>query len=147
MKNIFMKKILLILITGSLLISSCKKYLDINSDPDTPQNPDPTSVMLAMYPAAADAVQFDGMWLGAYSQMFHARSSTTALTDALTDFHLQIFNRYGQLVFETTDKNKGWDGTVNNAPAVNGNYVYILQYKETGIAGQQVVRGSCLLIK
>ncbi len=68
-------------------------------------------------------------------------------TDALTDFHLQIFNRYGQLVFETTDKNKGWDGTVNNKPVVNGNYVYILQYKETGIAGQQVVRGSCLLIK
>ena len=89
-----MKKILLILITGSLLISSCKKYLDINSDPDTPQNPDPTSVMLAMYPAAADAVQFDGMWLGAYSQMFHARSSTTALTDALTDFDRHGYNSF-----------------------------------------------------
>jgi gliding motility-associated-like protein len=68
-------------------------------------------------------------------------------TDALTDFHLQIFNRYGQLIFETSDKNKGWDGTVNNKPAVNGNYVYLLQFKEILSAQLQVQRGSCLLIR
>lgn len=88
-----MKKILLILLSGSLLISSCKKYLDINSDPDTPQQPDPTSVMLAMYPAAADAVQFDGMWLGGYTQMFHARSVGTTI-DALNDFDKHGYNSF-----------------------------------------------------
>ena len=85
-----MKKIFLILLASSFLVSSCKKYLDINSDPDTPQHPDPTSIMLAMYPAAADAVQFDGMWLGGYTQMFHARTTT----DALNDFDKHGYNSF-----------------------------------------------------
>jgi gliding motility-associated-like protein len=33
-------------------------------------------------------------------------------TDLLTQFNLKIFNRYGQIVFETNDKSKGWDGRV-----------------------------------
>ncbi len=30
-----------------------------------------------------------------------------------TDLNLMIFNRYGELVFQTNDISKGWDGTVN----------------------------------
>ena len=38
--------------------------------------------------------------------------------DNVTQFHLQVFNRYGQIIFETKDKNKGWDGTFRNPPAL-----------------------------
>ncbi len=68
-------------------------------------------------------------------------------TDMLTEFHLQIFNRYGQIVFDTQDKNKGWNGSFNNKPAVNGNYVYLLQYKESGSTEIRIVKGNCLLIR
>ena len=62
-------------------------------------------------------------------------------TELITGFHLQIFNRSGKLIFETTDKNKGWDSTVHNQPSDNGNYVYLLQYKESTAVQMQIVRG------
>jgi gliding motility-associated-like protein len=43
---------------------------------------------------------------------------------------LQIFNRWGKLVFETTDPDKGWDGTINGVPQPAGVYVYQLQAKD-----------------
>lgn len=48
-------------------------------------------------------------------------------------YHLIIFNRWGQIVFETQDANKGWDGRDrkgNMAPI--GTYTWVLQYRETG---------------
>lgn len=68
-------------------------------------------------------------------------------TELIAEFHLRIFNRYGQLIFETTDKNKGWDGSIKNQPVETGNYVYLLEYKESASAKKQMVRGSCLLIR
>jgi len=68
-------------------------------------------------------------------------------TESITEFHLQVFNRYGQLIFETTDKNKGWDGSIKNQPVQSGNYVYLLEYKQSAYVKKQMVRGSCLLIR
>ncbi|MBQ7280779.1 MAG: gliding motility-associated C-terminal domain-containing protein [Bacteroidales bacterium] len=39
-----------------------------------------------------------------------------------------IFNRFGQMVFQTTDKYEGWDGTHNGTPCQQGVYVYIVRY-------------------
>ena len=36
----------------------------------------------------------------------------------------RIFNRWGQLVFETTNIDEGWDGTFNGQPQPIGVYVY-----------------------
>ena len=36
----------------------------------------------------------------------------------------RIFNRWGQLVFETTNIDEGWDGTFNGQPQPIGAYVY-----------------------
>ncbi len=46
----------------------------------------------------------------------------------LSDFQMQIFNRWGQLIFETNDQNKGWDGTYNNSMAQIGSYVWKISY-------------------
>lgn len=39
-------------------------------------------------------------------------------------YTLQIFNRWGQKVFETTDPNQGWDGTFKGEPSTQGTYIY-----------------------
>lgn len=41
----------------------------------------------------------------------------------------QIFNRWGQKVFETTDQSVGWDGTFNGEDLNSGVYVYRLEGK------------------
>jgi len=55
-------------------------------------------------------------------------------------FSLKIYNRWGQLVFETTDLNKGWDGTFKGQPQRIETYAYVLtatfldgsHYQKTG---------------
>jgi gliding motility-associated-like protein len=38
--------------------------------------------------------------------------------------HFRIFNRWGQVVFETTNIDEGWDGTFNGVPQNIGVYIY-----------------------
>jgi gliding motility-associated-like protein len=35
-----------------------------------------------------------------------------------------VFNRWGQIMFRTSDVSKGWDGQFQNHPAPTGTYVY-----------------------
>ncbi|HEX6915169.1 MAG TPA: SusD/RagB family nutrient-binding outer membrane lipoprotein, partial [Chitinophagaceae bacterium] len=55
---------------ATLLISStgCKKFLDVNSDPDTPQEPSVSSVFPAMLAGIPRGVQYDSRYLGKYIQ-------------------------------------------------------------------------------
>jgi gliding motility-associated-like protein len=45
-------------------------------------------------------------------------------------YSLQIFNRWGELIFETNNPSVGWDGTMNNGAikAQDGTYVWNLQF-------------------
>jgi gliding motility-associated-like protein len=63
------------------------------------------------------------------------------------DFHLEIYNRWGELIFESYNYVEYWDGTYNNIPCPTGLYTYKLQfgYKETD--GKQVINGNINLIK
>lgn len=47
----------------------------------------------------------------------------------ISSMDFKIFNRYGQLVFETTDINEGWDGTLNGKELNQGVFVWTLSYK------------------
>jgi hypothetical protein len=42
-----------------------------------------------------------------------------------TDYHVEVFNRWGTKVWETTDENQGWDGSGYE----DNTFVYLLQYK------------------
>lgn len=46
----------------------------------------------------------------------------------ILDIDFKIYNRYGQLIFETTDLTEGWDGTMEGKPASQGVYVWTLEY-------------------
>lgn len=60
-----------------LTFTGCKKYLDINSDPDTPQNPDASSVFPAMLGAIPRGFQFDARYASKYVQNFGAATTGT----------------------------------------------------------------------
>lgn len=60
---------------------------------------------------------------------------------------LNIFNRYGQLIFETKDYNKTWDGTMNGKPLPVGTYYYVLNYFNTGLAIPERFAGSITIIR
>jgi gliding motility-associated-like protein len=42
---------------------------------------------------------------------------------------LQIYNRWGEIVFETSDPDKGWDGTRNGRPVQRGIFVYKVTFE------------------
>ena len=49
------------------------------------------------------------------------------LARGLTSFHMMIYNRWGQLLFETTNlMGAGWDGKFNGKDQPEGVYVYIM---------------------
>lgn len=61
-------------------------------------------------------------------------------------FHMTIFDRWGNKVFETSDMDKGWDGTYEGQPSPSGVYVYIAE--ATGPKNQQVIlKGNVTLIR
>ena len=51
-----------------MFFTGCKKYLDINSDPETPQNPDASSVFPAMLGGIPRGLQFDARYSSKYVQ-------------------------------------------------------------------------------
>lgn len=44
------------------------------------------------------------------------------------DFNLKIYNRWGQLVFETNDKKKSWDGSHFDSQVQSDVYFYVINY-------------------
>ncbi len=44
------------------------------------------------------------------------------------DYTFSIYNRWGELLFESTDINAGWDCTFNNVPVQQDVYVYKITY-------------------
>jgi gliding motility-associated-like protein len=58
---------------------------------------------------------------------------------ALKVFDVRVYNRYGQMVFQTRDVNRGWDG--RNQPA--GVYVYFI----TVDGGRRMFRGTITMVR
>lgn len=47
----------------------------------------------------------------------------------LSDYEMNIYNRKGQKIFTTHDKNIGWDGFYKGKPVQQAVYVYIIEFK------------------
>ncbi|HLP19314.1 MAG TPA: gliding motility-associated C-terminal domain-containing protein, partial [Chitinophagales bacterium] len=67
-------------------------------------------------------------------------------SELLADFNMQIYNRWGQKVFESNNQNYGWSGLHNNQPAPLAVYSYVVIGKRMN--GEDVVlRGTVTLIR
>jgi gliding motility-associated-like protein len=56
-----------------------------------------------------------------------------------------IYNRWGKLIFRTTDPSKCWDGTWNGKPQDGGGYIYII--KASTLCGEVTRKGLLTLIR
>jgi gliding motility-associated-like protein len=65
---------------------------------------------------------------------------------AIETMDLKIYNRWGQLVFETTSQEIGWDGTFNGQPQPVEAYGYVLH--ATFIDGsEKLLKGNITLLR
>lgn len=61
-------------------------------------------------------------------------------------YHFQIFNRWGQLVFETEDYTRGWNGTVGGTPQPAATFVWVCQYQFAG-ESPKIEKGTLMIIR
>jgi gliding motility-associated-like protein len=76
------------------------------------------------------------------NEVFEAYPSRDA-----TILSLMIYNRWGNLVFQSTDGKKAWDGSVNGQAVPPDVYVYWLQYRDKRTDKVQILSGDVTLMK
>jgi gliding motility-associated-like protein len=57
-----------------------------------------------------------------------------------------VYNRWGQVLFETSNALEGWDGTINGQPAVEGTYVFRIEITDS-LGANFVKTGTVLLAR
>lgn len=61
-------------------------------------------------------------------------------------YHIRIYNNWGQMVYESNDLTKGWDGKINGTDCPEGTYVYHVEI--TSLTGEKKQKaGSITLIR
>ena len=59
----------------------------------------------------------------------------------------KIYNRWGQVIFQTNDWKKGWDGTYSGSLQPQGSYVWMLQYIHRDTKQKIQKKGSTILVR
>jgi len=69
--------------------------------------------------------------------------------DYVNQYRISIFNRWGQLLFESSDLHLGWDGTYQGEACPAGAYVYRIVYNDFGMGPQEtkVMEGTVVLVR
>jgi len=62
-------------------------------------------------------------------------------------YQLLIFNRWGEVLFESNDAEFGWDGTYGGQICQDGTYIWKIRYKVIGVDKPQEVMGHVNLIR
>ncbi len=61
-------------------------------------------------------------------------------------FEFEIYNRYGQRVFQTNDINVGWDGMHLGSAQQTGTFVWFCRYQLSGET-EKIIRGTSILMR
>jgi len=71
---------------------------------------------------------------------------TPTLNAEILDYELRIYNRVGQLIFQTKDQATGWDGRFKGQQQSSGNYIYQISF--SNMMGKRIeYKGNILLIR
>jgi gliding motility-associated-like protein len=65
----------------------------------------------------------------------------------MSQYTLQIYNRYGTLVYHSEDPETGWDGNCLGIAATPGNYVWQVMYTNSGQSRPTLKKGNVVLIR
>ncbi|GAB5419229.1 MAG: hypothetical protein Crog4KO_25740 [Crocinitomicaceae bacterium] len=63
------------------------------------------------------------------------------------DWNIKIYNRWGQLVYESSDPEAGWDGTFNGRMVQDGTYVWTVEFKTIASDERRTDRGHVNVTK
>jgi gliding motility-associated-like protein len=64
----------------------------------------------------------------------------------LRQARVQVFNRYGGLVYESRDYKNNWNGTYNGRPVADGTYYFVITY--TLINGKpEYMKGNVTILR
>jgi gliding motility-associated-like protein len=69
--------------------------------------------------------------------------------EAINNFALYIYNRWGQEIFFSGDIGQGWDGTVNGKEAPGDVYVWLINYdiEREGRTERIAYKGNVVLLR
>jgi gliding motility-associated-like protein len=45
---------------------------------------------------------------------------------------MEVYDRWGRLIFSSTDLNRGWEGTYRGEDVPNGSYPFLIRYTPEG---------------
>jgi gliding motility-associated-like protein len=60
-----------------------------------------------------------------------------AIGSDVSRFRMNIYNRWGQQVYSSDDRQQGWDGRLNGKPCSSGTYVYVVEFAGIGSDGRE----------
>lgn len=66
-----------------------------------------------------------------------------------TDYNLRIFDRWGKLVYESSNPEEAWDGAFNGRPLTANVYVYVIRihFSDAEEAKPEIITGDVALIR
>jgi len=65
----------------------------------------------------------------------------------LREYHLSVYNRWGQKVFDSQNYNRGWDGTFNGQLQASATFIWYCEFSRPGNASKTMMKGLVTLIK
>jgi gliding motility-associated-like protein len=65
----------------------------------------------------------------------------------ILDFQIEIYNRWGQMVYKSDDLSKGWNGTFKGKNLPTGSYVYKIKTIKNGNGEELVKTGTVALVR
>lgn len=64
----------------------------------------------------------------------------------LKKYQLTVYNRWGAIIFQTTDPDKGWDGRVSGIPQDSGVFIWTCTYQLEGMEGKSE-KGTVTIVR
>ena len=63
------------------------------------------------------------------------------------DFNLLIFNRWGEVIWESHNAEAGWDGTYGGMPVQDGTYTWKIEFKTSANDERMIKTGHVNVIR
>lgn len=116
-----------------------------------------TEIVVNQY-GCADTIRYD-IYVNPYTSLFVPNTFTPngnglneiffAIGEYVDDFHMMVFDRWGNMIFESYDQLKGWDGKANDGKklAQIDTYVWVINYREINGGKKRKVIGHVNLIR
>jgi gliding motility-associated-like protein len=110
-----------------------------------PSEPQTTTVNLVECPReliyipnafTPDGNEFNNVWMPVFTSGYDEY-----------DYNLVIYNRWGEVIFESNKANVGWDGTYNNSMCSVGIYAWRITYGNKKDDSKKVITGNINLIR